>query len=88
MPVLCFVDPAILDDPKLFDVDEITLSYIFYPTYDDESDPELFEPDDDDDDFWEEEDYMESVARPSSENFDININVDRMGEQMPLEGSG
>merc|ERR1719412_2955109 len=31
MPVLFFVDPELLDDPSLADVDEITLSYIFYP---------------------------------------------------------
>ena len=31
MPVLFFVDPEFLDDPSLADVDEITLSYIFYP---------------------------------------------------------
>ncbi|MEZ5709515.1 MAG: cytochrome c oxidase assembly protein [Blastomonas sp.] len=31
MPVLYFVDPAILDDPDAFDVEEITLSYTFYP---------------------------------------------------------
>lgn len=31
MPVLFYVDPAILDDPDARDVEEITLSYTFYP---------------------------------------------------------
>lgn len=31
MPVVYYVDPAILDDPDARDVDEITLSYTFYP---------------------------------------------------------
>jgi cytochrome c oxidase assembly protein subunit 11 len=31
MPVTYFVDPAILDDPIASKIDEITLSYTFYP---------------------------------------------------------
>ena len=31
MPVTYYVDPAILDDPDIGDVEEITLSYTFYP---------------------------------------------------------
>ncbi len=34
MPVLYYVDPAILDDPEARDINEITLSYTFYPSKD------------------------------------------------------
>jgi cytochrome c oxidase assembly protein subunit 11 len=31
MPVVYFVDPKIIDDPDASRIDEITLSYTFYP---------------------------------------------------------
>jgi cytochrome c oxidase assembly protein subunit 11 len=34
MPVVFYVDPAILDDPNAKDISEITLSYTFYPVDD------------------------------------------------------
>jgi cytochrome c oxidase assembly protein subunit 11 len=34
MPVLYFIDPAILDDPDTKDIEEITLSYTFYRSKD------------------------------------------------------
>jgi cytochrome c oxidase assembly protein subunit 11 len=34
MPVIYYVDPKILDDPEAKDVEEITLSYTFYPVAD------------------------------------------------------
>lgn len=34
MPVLYYVDPAILNDPEAKDVEQITLSYTFHPTAD------------------------------------------------------
>jgi len=34
MPVLYYVDPAILDDPETKDIEEITLSYTFYRSKD------------------------------------------------------
>ncbi|MEE9434665.1 MAG: cytochrome c oxidase assembly protein [Sphingorhabdus sp.] len=35
MPVLFYVDPRILDDPDANDIEEITLSYTFYPVDED-----------------------------------------------------
>jgi cytochrome c oxidase assembly protein subunit 11 len=31
MPVVFYVDPKILDDPDARNIEEITLSYTFYP---------------------------------------------------------
>ena len=63
MPVLFFVDPAILDDPKLADTDEITLSYVFYPAEDDGN----VELDDEDDEFWQEDALKEIMPPPLEE---------------------
>jgi cytochrome c oxidase assembly protein subunit 11 len=38
MPVVYYIDPAILDDPDARDVQEITLSYTFFPVDEDKSD--------------------------------------------------
>jgi cytochrome c oxidase assembly protein subunit 11 len=32
MPILFYIDPEFLDDPKMKDVDAITLNYTFYKT--------------------------------------------------------
>ncbi|WP_339692206.1 cytochrome c oxidase assembly protein [uncultured Parasphingorhabdus sp.] len=37
MPVLYYVDPAILDDPETKDIKEITLSYTFYRSTDEQA---------------------------------------------------
>ena len=39
MPVTYFVDRAILDDPQARKIDEITLSYTFYPVDAGKADP-------------------------------------------------
>jgi len=39
MPVIYFVDPAILSDPEAKDVEQITLSYTFHPVADSPSKP-------------------------------------------------
>jgi len=37
MPVLYYVDPAIMDDPETKDIKEITLSYTFYRSTDEQA---------------------------------------------------
>ena len=37
MPVIFFVDPKLRDDPDTDHIDEITLSYTFYPVENPES---------------------------------------------------
>lgn len=39
MPVTYFIDPAILDDPQARKIDEITLSYTFFPVDASKADP-------------------------------------------------
>eukprot|EP01084_Bolivina_argentea_P034519 63900_1 len=47
MPVLFFVEPDILNEPSLQDLDEITLSYIFYPVISDDGPTEYDDYDND-----------------------------------------
>ena len=64
MPVLFFVEPDFLDDPSLADVEEITLSYIFYPIVGDEDDDEVEYDDFDNDPFYNDsisEEQMPSI---------------------------
>jgi cytochrome c oxidase assembly protein subunit 11 len=42
MPVIYFVDPAILDDPDAAKIDEITLSYTFFPVADPKRAPGIY----------------------------------------------
>ena len=42
MPVVYFIDPAILDDPTANRIDEITLSYTFFPVEDPERAPGIY----------------------------------------------
>jgi len=53
MPVLFFVDPSVLDNTNMYDVDEITLSYIFYPVNDDSNIAVEADDYDDDPGFWD-----------------------------------
>ena len=46
MPVFYFIDPEMLDDPQVSYITDVTLSYTFFPTGEDED----FDDDDDDDD--------------------------------------
>lgn len=64
MPVLFFVEPDILDEPSLADVDEITLSYIFYPVIEEGGE---VEHDDFDNDPFYNESLLEEASVPSSQ---------------------
>eukprot|EP00484_Ammonia_sp_Unknown_P005838 CAMPEP_0197069904 /NCGR_PEP_ID=MMETSP1384-20130603/196396_1 /TAXON_ID=29189 /ORGANISM="Ammonia sp." /LENGTH=152 /DNA_ID=CAMNT_0042508121 /DNA_START=39 /DNA_END=494 /DNA_ORIENTATION=- len=62
MPVLFFVEPDFLDDPTMKDVEEITLSYIFYPVVDESG--EVEEDDFENDPFYNE--GLEKATLPRS----------------------
>lgn len=59
MPVFFFLDPEILDDPAMDSVNNVTLSYTFFQTAEED---EALEGDDDDDD-EEEEGEAEAKVR-------------------------
>ena len=61
MPVLFFVEPDILDEPSLKEVDEITLSYIFYPVIEEDGPIEY-------DDFDNDPFYNDDIQTPNDNN--------------------
>ena len=65
MPVLFFIEPDILDEPSLQDVDEITLSYIFYPVFEEDGPVEY-------DDFDNDPFYNDDIQDATNITTDVN----------------
>ena len=84
MPVLFFVDPKILDDPRLSDVEDITLSYIFYPVVEEAGE---VEDDDLNDPFWqsfnddEDDDHLFDDDENDNNNNSNNNNNNNQTQQ-------
>eukprot|EP01083_Nonionella_stella_P007304 21124_1 len=66
MPVLFFVEPDFLDEPSLAEVDEITLSYIFYPVMEEDGEVEY-------DDYDSDPFYNDDIQKGTIPATDTNI---------------